>query len=342
MTAAVPSTDSQNVRFHELHRSVAAYLVAAGCAQEAAAAVANVVVAAEADGCISHGLFRLPGYVASLRSGKVNGDPTPASSKPSPGLLVVDGDRGFAPAALLRFRAEFADLARAQGIAALALKNVFHFSALWADIEFFCEQGLVAFAFTSYLPTVAPAGGKRPLFGTNPMAFGWPRDGAAPMIFDQASSVIAKGDVSIAARDGHTLPPGVGIDARGNPTTDPSEVLAGAMLPFGGYKGSSIALMVELLAGPLIGENFSFEAQQEDNADGGPPRGGELIIAVSPASMGGQAGEHAERMFSKLESEEGVRLPSSRRYANRRRSEDGGIAIGAEWASKLKLGRGPE
>ena len=328
--------------FHELHRGVTAHLVQAGCAQAHAAAVATVIVAAEADGCVSHGLFRLPGYVASLRSGKVNGDPRPTTSKPSPGLMVVDGDRGFAPAALLRFRAEFTELVRAQGIAALALKNVFHFSALWADIEFFCEQGLVAFAFTSYLPTVAPVGGKRPLFGTNPMAFGWPRNGAAPMIFDQASSVIAKGDVSIAARDGHALAPGVGIDARGDPTTDPAEVLKGAMLPFGGHKGSSIALMVELLAGPLIGENFSFESQQEDNADGGPPRGGELIIAISPATMGGQAGEHAELIFAELESEEGVRLPSSRRYANRKRSEAGGIAVSAEWAATLKLEKGRE
>lgn len=330
-------TGHHRITPRELRRHVASYLVNAGCSQDSAQAVAGVIVAAEADGCKSHGVFRLPGYVTSLRSGKVNGHARPTSSRVSPALLAVDGDRGFAPPALLKFRSDFVEIVHAQGIAALAIKNVHHFSALWADIEHLCEQGLVAFAFTNYLPTVAPAGGRRPLYGTNPMAFGWPRKARPPMIFDQASSVVAKSDVMIAARNGRQLEPGIGINADGHPTTDPSEILKGAMLPFGGYKGASIALMVELLAGPLIGENLSFEAEEEDNRDGGPPRGGELIIGVSPAGLGGQAVEHAELLFRKLEGEPAVRLPSSRRYANRRHSDQHGITIDAELASTLGI-----
>ena len=330
-------TGIHRVAAADLRHGVASYLVDAGCSQDASAAVADVVVAAEADGCKSHGVFRLPGYVASLRSGKVDGHAQPTASRLSPGLLAVDGDGGFAPPALHRFRSDFAAIAHSQGIAALALKGVHHFSALWADLEYFCAQGLVALAFTSYLPTVAPAGGKRPLFGTNPMAFGWPRPAGPPMIFDQASSVVAKGEVMIAARDGHALPHGVGLDARGSPTTDPAEVLNGAMLPFGGYKGSAIAMMVELLAGPLIGEHLSFEAAEADNGDGGPPRGGELIVAVSPDRFGGQASDHAERLFAKLAEEPDVRLPSARRYANRALSGRDGIEISADMAATLGL-----
>jgi delta1-piperideine-2-carboxylate reductase len=331
------SAEIRKITPRELLSHVTSYLVEAGCSKEAAGAVSGVIVAAEADGCKSHGVFRLPGYVASLKSGKVNGHPNPTFSRVSSGLASIDGDRGFAPAALACFREKFAELAKAEGIAALAIKNVYHFSALWTDIEYFCDSGLVAFAFTSYLPSVAPAGGKKALYGTNPMAFGWPRKAGSPMIFDQASSVVARGDIMIAAREGHELLPGTGLDVDGNPTNDPAEVLKGAMLPFGGYKGASIALMVELLAGPLIGENLSFEAYEEDNKDGGPPRGGELIIAISPERLNAHAGEHGERIFRKLEREESVRVPSSRRYTNRKLSHEHGIPINGELISKLNV-----
>lgn len=337
MRTAQQSAKVRRISPRELNRCVTAYLMTAGCSRESAEAVSGVMVAAEADGCKSHGIFRLSGYSASLKSGKVNGHAKPTFSKLASGLAAIDGDRGFAPPALACFRENFAAIARTGGIAALAIKNVFHFSALWTDIEYFCNLGLVTFAFTSYLPAVAPAGGKKPLYGTNPMAFGWPRKVGSPMIFDQASSVVARGDIMIAARDGHQLLPGTGLDVDGNPTNDPAEVLKGAMLPFGGYKGASIALMVELLAGPLIGENLSFEASEEDNKDGGPPRGGELIIAISPERLNASAGEHGERIFQKLEGEESVRIPSDRRYTNRKLSHELGIPIAEDLIKTLNI-----
>lgn len=308
-----------------------------GCSDRVAELVAHVIVSAEADGCPSHGLFRVPGYVASLRSGKVNGEAIPEVHQLAPAVLKVNGDGGFAPPALAAARPSFIDLARKNGIAALALVNIHHFSALWTDLEPFCEHGLCAMAFTSYLPSVAPAGGTKPLFGTNPMAFGWPRPNGHPMIFDQASSVVARGDVMIAARDGHQMHPGVGIDAKGNPTTDPNEILKGAMLPFGGYKGSAIAMMVDLVAGPLIGEQLSYEAGLSDNKDGGPPRGGELVIAMNPALMG-EAGAvgHAERLFGKIAEQPNARLPSDRRYINRERARQHGVALPREMVEKIR------
>lgn len=303
-------------------------LAANGCNDENAQAVADTVIAAERDGCPSHGLFRLPGYVAALRSGKVNGAARPTVERPATGMVRVDGDGGFAPLALARGRQPLIDAAREQGVAAMGLVRIHHFAALWVEVEPLAEAGLCALACTAYLPVMPPAGGREPLFGTNPMAFGWPRRDGPPMVFDQSSAAMATGEVMIAARDGHDVPPGVGLNKDGNPTTDPNRILEGVLLPFGGYKGSAIAMMVELLAAGLIGERFSFEAAEHDNKDGGPPRGGEFILAMDPARFGGEAWlDHTEAFFERMLSLDGVRLPGGRRHANRLRTPADGVPI---------------
>lgn len=305
-------------------------LLTNGCNDANAQAVAKTITAAEADGSASHGLFRLPGYVASLRSGKVNGTATPRVEHLAPSVIRVDGDGGYAPRALATGRQPLIDCAKSQGIAALALVNIHHFAALWIEVEAITEHGLVAFAFTAYTPSLAPAGSTKPLFGTNPMAFGWPRPGKPPMVFDQASAAMARGEIMIAARDGHSVPPGTGLDADGNATTDPDAILkGGSLLPFGGYKGSAIAMMVELLAAGLVGQAFSFEAAERDNKDGGPPRGGELMIAIDPAHFGDAEGwqGHCEEFFERLLALDGVRLPGARRHANRETTANTGVSI---------------
>ncbi|MEM7172110.1 MAG: Ldh family oxidoreductase [Pseudomonadota bacterium] len=312
-------------------------LLANGCDGENARAVTETMIAAERDGAASHGLFRLPGYVAALRSGKVDGGAAPTVNRLAPGVVQVDGHGGFAPLALERGRAPLVEATREQGIAALSLIRIHHFAALWVEIEALCEAGLAALACTAYMPAMAPAGGREALYGTNPMAFGWPRRNGPPVVFDQASAAMARGEVMIAAREGHELPPGVGLNPDGQATTDPNEVLKGVMLPFGGYKGSSIAMMVELLAAGLVGERFSFEAAQHDNKDGGPPRGGEFILALDPARFG-DAGwmDHCEGFFEKMLSIEGVRLPGSRRHANRDKMAAGAIKLPAQLHEKIQ------
>jgi len=313
----------------EVHQLAVNCLKTNGCDDENANAVADTVTAAERDGAASHGLFRMPGYVATLKSGKVNGNARPQLAELSPGVLQMNGDGGFAPYAHQQSREAFAQCARKQGVAALAIVNTHHFSALWAEVEPLATDGLCAFAFTAFKPAMAPAGGRKPLFGTNPMAFGWPRVGKPPVVFDQATAAMARGEVMIAARDGHELPSGVGVDGDGNPTTDPDAVLKGALLPFGGHKGSSIAMMIELLVAGLIGEAFSFEAAARDNNDGGPPQGGELMLAMDPGKFGDADGwaDHAEALFTEMTSQEGVRLPADRRYTNREKSIRDGVMI---------------
>ncbi len=306
-------------------------LMNAGCDMDNAEAVAECIYQAEFHGTHSHGLFRMPGYLASLASGKVNGAAVPKITMPKPSVLAVDGDGGYAPIAHRSLAKPLADLAKQQGIAMAALTNTFHFAALWQEVEMLAREGVVAFACTAFKPALPPAGGKEPLYGTNPIAFAWPREGQEPCVFDQASAVMARGEVMIAAREGRELPQGVGIDADGNPSTDPNAVLKGALLPFGGYKGASIAMMVELLAASLIGEQLSFEAAEQDNNDGGPPRGGEFILAIDPSH--GLAS--SEGLFARILQQDGTRLPGDGRRAKREDIMKNGVQIPAALYGKI-------
>ena len=319
----------------EVHDLAVRTLEANGCDGRNAAAVARTVTAAERDGAKSHGLFRIPGYVGSLRNGKINGRADPQLRRIGPCAIVVEGDRGLAPLAIELGRPALIEAARANGMAALAIRRTHHYAALWPETQALAEAGLVAMAFVNSPPYMAPAGGKRPFFGTNPMSFAWPRpagDGrtGGAMVWDQASSAMARGEIQIARRDGHALPPGAGLDRDGNPSTDPAAVLEGAQLPFGGYKGAAIALMVDLLAGPLIGEVSSAEAGEADNGDGGPATGGELILALDPTRFGADdAVARGERLFEQLLGLEGTRLPGDRRVAARARTPAEGVEIPA-------------
>jgi delta1-piperideine-2-carboxylate reductase len=290
-----------------------------GCDAANTGALVRTIYAAERDGAAAHGLFRLPGYIASLRSGKVNGRADPKVAHKTPVIVSVHGDNGFAPLALDRGVPVLAKAAKEFGVAVMAVTHVHHFAALWPEVEKLAAEGLIGMACVNYVPVVAPAGGVRPIFGTNPLAIAWPRPGRDPVVLDMATSAMSRGEVTIAARDGKSVPPGTGLDAKGKPSTDPNEILKGVLLPFGGYKGSGLALMVELLAAAAVGERFSFETAAEDNKDGGPPRGGEFMLAMSPDLMAGTGwAEHAEGFFAQFDGIEGARLPGARRMASRK------------------------
>jgi len=141
----------------------------------------------------------------------------------------------------------------------------------------------------------------------------------------------------IAARESHKLPQGVGIDKYGKNTSDPGKILDGCQLPFGGYKGSSIAMMIELLSSGLIGENFSYERGKNDNNDGGPTRGGELLIAINPNLFGNKNNwqSHSESFFKELLKLEGTRLPGDRRIRNKEVSKIKGVKVSKEIIEKI-------
>ena len=298
-----------------------------GCDEANATAASDRMIEAEIDQCHSHGLFRLPWYAKGVSSGRANGHAKPSVTQLAPSVIRVDGDGGFAPLGQRIGHQPLVDCTRENGIAALAFTNMFHIAAMWPEVEKLALDGLCAFAFTASYPAVAPAGGIKPVYGTNPMGFAWPRKDGPPLVFDQASSAMARGEIQIAARDGHSVPETAGVGPEGETTTDPNVVLKGAQLGFGGYKGASLALMVELLAGPLIGEFLSIEAIEDDGGKGGPPKGGELIIAMDPAMFGNPDGfmDHGEKLFNKILQQPGTRLPGERRFKNRQLTPDQGI-----------------
>ena len=307
-----------------------------GCDEENANILSDTIMRAERDGSLSHGLFRLPAYVASLKSKKVNGKARPEIKKISPSVLKVLGNNAFAPMVLKVGLPELIKLAKETGVAVLAITNSHHMAALWPETEAVADEGLVGFACTSYKPMVAPAGAKKALFGTNPISFAWPRPGKNPVVYDMATAAMAMGEVMVAARDGHKVPLGTGLNKYGKETTDPKEITkGGVLLPFAGYKGSAIAMMVELLAGALIGETFSYETAAKDNKDGGPPSGGEFILAISPEKISGSDwNKHADEFFIKMKSMDGVRLPGERRHKNR--LDKGSRKINTELVNKIK------
>jgi delta1-piperideine-2-carboxylate reductase len=317
-------------------------LLAQGFNANHAEAIARTVTAAERDECRHHGLFRISFYVNALRAGQASPDAEPMLSSLAPGIIKVDAHRGFSPLALERGDAPLAELAKQQGIAALVVNNALNVAALWPEVERLAERGLVAFAYVSAIPYVAPAGGIKPVFGTNPMAFAWPRLNRPPLVFDQAASACARGEIQLRLRDGKSLPEGWAIASDGKPTTDPKVALSGAQLPFGGVKGSAIALMIELLAGPLVGDVLSYEAGEHDKAKTGAPCGGELIVAIDPVRCVANGNriaqiEHGEKLFTKILEQEGTRLPSDRRYEARRRTAISGVAVPKSLYDNLQI-----
>jgi delta1-piperideine-2-carboxylate reductase len=325
-----------NLSLEEIYNLANRTLIFNGCDKANAESVAKTVCNAERDGSMSHGLFRIPGYVFSLRSKKVNGKAKPKIKELTQNAIRVDGDYGFAPIAIDTGIPALVKITKKLGVAVLTITNTHHFAALWPETEALAKENLIGIACTAYKPSVAPAGAKKPLFGTNPISFAWPRPGDTPVVYDMATATMAFGEVQVAAREGHKVPLGTGLNKEGELTTNPSEIVdGGVLLPFGGYKGSAISMMIELLSAGLVGDLFSFEAKKEDNNDGGPARGGEFIMAMSPELIAGKNWHvHAEKFFKQMLSLEGVRLPGQRRHTNRLSKEPRNI--NKELIAKIK------
>lgn len=308
-----------------------AVLKAQGFNQEQTTALSQAVIAGQRDECHSHGLYRLLNCVKTLAAGKVVANAQPEVHDHAPGIVRVDAKGGFSQLAFEAGLPILTAKAREQGIAALAINHCVHFSALWVEIEAITDQGLVALACNPSHAWVAPAGGSRPLLGTNPLAFGWPRpNGQPPFIFDFATSSIARGDIELHHRENKPIPEGWGIDRLGQHSQNPADVLDGALLTFGGHKGSALSIMIELIAGPLIGDLTSAESLAYDDGAGASPYHGELILAMDPERFLGSTLEdymaRAEDLFSSIIAQ-GARLPSQRRYTARQRTQKEGISI---------------
>jgi (2R)-3-sulfolactate dehydrogenase (NADP+) len=309
---------------------VASLFIAEGASDAAARSVATALVMAEADGLKGHGLSRVPTYLAMLKSGKIDGKAAPVASRPRPGVLAIDAAHGFAYPAIDLAIAELPDIARAQGIACAPISRSNHCGAAGLHVERLAEAGLVALMFANTPGAIAPWGGSRPVFGTNPIAFAAPLGGRLPVVIDMALSKVARGPIVAAKQKGEAIPEGWALDVDGRPTTDPAAALAGTMVPLGDAKGATLAMMVEILAAALVGAHFGFEASSFLDDKGGPPETGQFIIAVDPGAMGGAffAGRMTA-LAAAIETQPGARLPGSRRAALRAKVAREGLTLSA-------------
>ena len=330
MTATPHTTDTLLIPEAELQDLALRVLQHLGLSAAHAGAIARVAIAGQRDACQSHGIYRILSVAQTIRTGLVNLQAPPVVQATQGAITRVDACQAFSPLALEAGLPHLVAATRSLGLGALVINHCFHFSALWPEVEMLTSQGLAALVMTPSHAWVAPTGGKRGVFGTNPIAFGWPRPGPYPYVFDFATSAIARGGLELHRRAGTPLPPGAGVDADGQPSTDPVAVAKGAMLTFGGHKGSALSTMVELMAGALIGDLNSQGSMDFDSGKGGAPYHGHLLLAFDPQRFAGDewpaSQERAEAMFAAI-TDQGARLPSERRFAARAQSAKHGISV---------------
>jgi (2R)-3-sulfolactate dehydrogenase (NADP+) len=300
----------------------------AGTATAAAQSVAKALARAEADGLASHGLARVPAYAAQVQSGKVAGQAVPELIALGAGGARVDAHYGFAFPALDLAIDAAAELAGASCAGAVAITHSHHFGVAGHHVERLAGGGLIGLIVGNSPGGMAPWGGRRALFGTNPIAFACPRRDAAPLVIDVSLSKVARGKVMVAAQRGEPIPADWALDAEGRPTTDAKAALAGTMLPLGDAKGAALALMVEILAAALTGAHFAAEASSFFDDQGPPPGVGQCLIAIDPGPFsGGSFLDRLEVLLGAIEAEPGARLPGTRRLALRTKAATEGITV---------------
>lgn len=312
-------------------------LMRAGASSLQAGPLACAISAAEAEGLSSHGLGYLATYCEHLSCGKVVGNAEPKVMQPAPGVVVVDAGNGFAHPAIAAGFARLVPVAKAQGIAQLAIRNSYNCGVLGYHTERLAADGLVALGFTNAPASIAPTGAKKPILGTNPWSLAVPDgNGGVAFAIDQSASVVAKSEVIKRSRTGEPIPPGWALGPDGQPTTDPVVGLKGTMVPAGGYKGVGSALLVEVMAACLSGATLGINASPFSGPVGGPPSTGQAFIAIDPKiSSGGAFAERIIVLAQAFTTEPGVRLPGARRRLTRDKTAAAGIPVDAVVHAKV-------
>ena len=333
----------------QLQQLVAEALQRAGANTAMAECTARALVLAESQGLASHGLSRVAQYSAHLQNGRVNGAAQPRVLRRKSAALLVDAQEGLAfPACELAVREAIA-AAREHGVAFAGVTNSHHCGVVVDHLRPAAAAGLVGLGFANSPAAMPAAGGRHPVFGTNPVAAVFPRRGADPLLIDLSLSEVARGKLMVAAKEGKPIPTGWALDRDGQPTTDPKAGMEGSMLPFGtgpasgpgaasSPKGAMLALVVELLVTALIGAHFGFEASSFFVDEGNQPRIGQAFILVDPAALAG-ADSYLDRvdvLVAEMLRDEGVRLPGARREALRRRAEADGVELSEPLLAALR------
>ena len=277
-------TDGKRVSPDRLRDFATTVYAAAGMPETDARVVADTLVQADLWGHQSHGVLRLPWYLARLRSGVCAPVAAPTYVVDAGGLAVIDGGDAMGQVLTLRAMEDAIARAKAHGIAAVALRNSNHFGTALYYTLVAARAGCVAFLSTNASPAMAPWGGRRKTVGTNPWSWAAPAGKYPPMVLDIANTGVALGKIYLAKQKGLPIPEGWAIDADGAATTDPAAAIDGIILPMAGHKGYAIAAMMDMLSGVLTGSKFGTGVSgpyQTDRRSGA----GQLMIVLDIARM---------------------------------------------------------
>ena len=290
----------------------------AGANHRMAEAAARHLVRAEAQGLPTHGLSRVPFYCGMLRGGRADGAAQPIMVAERAGACLIDNRDGLPYVSAQWAVEEAIQRARRNGIAFAGIRSSGHVGVLGIHVEAIAQAGMVGFGFTNSPAAMPPWGGKKPLFGTNPMAAAFPRRGKAPIIVDLALTTVVRGRIMMAMKRGERIPEGWALDRNGKPTTDPKEAIEhGSLFPIGGAKGTMLALVFELICAALTGAAIGAEADSFFSEEGNRPRIGQAFMAIDPGALAGMKTywERTEAVVSAMLSDPEVRLPGARRFA---------------------------
>ncbi|HJO69574.1 MAG TPA: Ldh family oxidoreductase [Rhodospirillales bacterium] len=257
----------------------------AGMPTEDAAIVADCLIAAHFRGFDTHGVPCVPPYIECLRARRINPTPAIRIERRTPWAIAVDGDNGMGHVVATRAMRAAIEAADEIGIGVASVRHSNHIGAAGIYPIMALEADCIGLAMANASPNVVPWGSREPFLGTNPVAVAVPAGRYPPFVFYMATSVVARRKIRAAAEANQQIPEGWAIDAEGRPATTARAAMEGAVLPFGGAKGSALAMLIDVLAGVLSGAQFagtvlSTYTNQEREVDSG-----NLLVAMKVASF---------------------------------------------------------
>jgi LDH2 family malate/lactate/ureidoglycolate dehydrogenase len=263
------------------NKFVEGVLIGNGVPAENAAVVANCLVQADLRGVDTHGINRIPSYMARIREGVLDPKASPTLNSITPVVAQVDGKNGFGFLAAHLGMDAAIKMAKEFGIGMVSIKHSNHFGMSAWIVQQAINAGMMSLVFTNSSPALPVFGGKEKIMGVSPLACGAPAGKTKPFILDMAPSIAARGKIYKAKRRGEKIPMDWALDSEGRPTDDPEKALDGVMLPMGGPKGSALAIMMDVFSGVLSGSAFA--GQVTNPYDPSKPADvGHFLIAIKP------------------------------------------------------------
>jgi len=323
----------------ELFRLAREALLRAGAHETMAETAAQHLVRAEEQGLPTHGMSRVPFYCSMLRSGRADGKARPSMAADKAAVCLIDNADGLPYESAAWAIEEVIQRARRNGIGFAGIRNSAHVGVLGIHLLKVAETGMVGVAFTNSPAAIPAWGGKKALFGTDPVAFAFPRKGADPIVVDLALTTVTRGKIMVAMQKGEKIPEGWALDRHGKPTTDPKEAIEqGSLFPIGGAKGAMLALAFELVCAALTGAAIGPEADSFFAEQGNKPRIGQAFLAIDPGALAGMEKyfERVETVVRTMLADEGVRLPGAKRFASEKKLQQAGIEVADDLLARIE------